>query len=59
MKMRVDVRKRVASALLAVFTLAGAASVLSACNTFAGMGQDLGAAGNAISNSAEKTKNSL
>jgi predicted small secreted protein len=58
MKMRVDVRKRVASALLAIFALAGAASVLSACNTFAGMGEDLRSAGGAISNSAERTKNS-
>ena len=59
MKMRVDVRKRVATALLAAFVLTGAASVLSACNTFAGMGEDLRSAGGAITNSAEKTKNNL
>jgi predicted small secreted protein len=31
--------------------------MLSACNTISGIGKDIGAAGNAVSDSAEKTKN--
>ena len=52
-------RKGLASALLAILVLAGAATTLSACNTAAGFGQDMSAAGSALSNSAVKTKNSL
>jgi entericidin B len=52
-------RKGVASALLAIFVLAGAATVLSACNTTRGFGEDMSAAGQALSNSAEKTKNAM
>lgn len=48
-----------ASAFLAIFLLAGAAMTLSACNTAAGFGQDMSAAGQAVSNSAEKVKGSM
>jgi len=51
-------RKGFASALLAIFVLAGAA-MLGACNTTRGFGEDMSAAGNALSNSAEKTKNAM
>jgi predicted small secreted protein len=52
-------RKGFASALLAIFVLAGAATMLGACNTTRGFGQDLSAAGSALSNSAEKTKEKM
>ncbi|HEX9488999.1 MAG TPA: entericidin A/B family lipoprotein [Stellaceae bacterium] len=52
-------RKGFASALLAILVLAGAATVLGACNTTRGFGQDLSATGNALSNSAEKTKDKM
>lgn len=52
-------RKGLASALLAILVLAGAAATLSACNTAAGFGEDMSAAGGALTNSAQKTKNSL
>lgn len=52
-------RKSLASALLAMFVVAGAAMTLSACNTTRGFGEDMSAAGNALSNSAEKTKNAM
>ena len=52
-------RKGFASAMLALFVLAGAASALSACNTTRGFGEDMSAAGGALSNSAEKTKEKL
>jgi entericidin B len=49
-------RQGFASGLLALFILAGAAMMLSACNTVAGAGQDLRDAGQAITNSAQKTQ---
>ncbi|HEX6842771.1 MAG TPA: entericidin A/B family lipoprotein [Stellaceae bacterium] len=52
-------RKGFASALLAIFVLAGAATVLGACNTTRGFGEDMSAAGQALSNSAETTKNAM
>ena len=52
-------RKGFASALLAIFVLAGAATMLGGCNTTRGFGEDMSAAGNALSNSAEKTKNAM
>lgn len=52
-------RKGLVSALLAVFVLAGAATVLGACNTTRGFGEDMSAAGQALSNSAETTKNAM
>ncbi|MGO8918564.1 MAG: entericidin A/B family lipoprotein [Stellaceae bacterium] len=50
-------RKVVASGLLAIILLTGAAVSLSACNTTAGFGEDLSAAGHAVTNSADKVKN--
>ncbi len=52
-------RKAFASGLLAIFVLAGAAMLLSACNTVAGFGEDMSAAGQAVGNSAEKVKNGM
>jgi len=49
-------RKSLATAFLSLLLLTGAAAILSACNTTAGVGRDLGAAGHAISNSAEENK---
>ncbi|HZB93908.1 MAG TPA: entericidin A/B family lipoprotein [Stellaceae bacterium] len=49
-------RKAFASGLLALVVLAGAAMTLGACNTTAGFGQDVQAAGHAITNSADKVK---
>jgi predicted small secreted protein len=49
-------RKTVAKAFLAVFLFAGAATALSACNTTAGAGKDMSAAGKAITNEANKDK---
>jgi predicted small secreted protein len=54
-----SMRKGFASAFLAIFLLAGAAMALSACNTAAGFGEDMSAAGHAVTNSADKTKNSM
>jgi entericidin B len=51
-------RKTFAAGLLAIFVLAGLATTLAACNTTAGFGEDMSAAGHAITNSAERTKNS-
>jgi len=44
--------------MLSVFAL-GCAVALSACNTTAGVGKDVSATGNAVSNSAEKVKQGL
>jgi entericidin B len=49
-------RKNVATVLLTLFLLAGAASVLSACNTVAGFGEDMSAAGHALTGAAAPTK---
>lgn len=48
--------KRIRSLFLALLTVAAFAPALSACNTTAGAGEDMSAAGNAIENSAEKHK---
>jgi predicted small secreted protein len=48
-----------ASAMLAGFLLLGTITLLGACNTTAGVGQDVSAAGRAVSNSAEKVKQGL
>jgi entericidin B len=52
-------RRGLASLLASILLLAGAAAALSACNTTAGAGQDVSATGRAVTNSAEKVKNSL
>jgi predicted small secreted protein len=49
-------RKTIAKAFLTVFLLTGAATALSACNTTAGAGKDMSAAGHAITNEADKDK---
>ncbi len=46
-------------AMLLALTFAALAPMLSACNTTAGAGQDLGAAGRAVTNSADKVKSGL
>lgn len=57
--MRTQMFRRSARALLLALALAAVAPMLSACNTTAGAGQDLGAAGRAVTNSADKVKNGL
>jgi predicted small secreted protein len=52
-------RRGIASILATILLLAGAAAALSACNTTAGAGQDVSAAGHAVTNSAEKVKSGL
>lgn len=47
--------RRYSFALVLIMLLAGA-SILSACGTTAGVGQDLSAAGQALKDSAEKHK---
>lgn len=59
MKTKIRFRARLASGALALFVLAGVVITLSACNTTAGVGQDVSAAGRAVSNSAEKVKQGL
>ncbi len=54
-----DVRGRMAAALVSLLVLAGAMTMLSACNTTAGMGKDISGAGNAITGGADKTKQAL
>jgi entericidin B len=49
--------RKIIMTLLTVLALAGAASALSACNTTAGAGKDIKAAGQAINESAEEHKN--
>jgi predicted small secreted protein len=53
------VRKTSASFLLGLFLLACAAPVLSACNTTAGAGEDLSAAGRGITKGADKVKQGM
>ena len=52
-------RKNLAIVLLNLVLLAGTSALLSACNTTAGAGQDVSAAGHAVTNSAEKVKAGL
>ena len=54
-----DNRRRLAVAMVTAFVLAGAASILSACNTTAGVGEDISATGHAITGGAEKTKQAM
>jgi predicted small secreted protein len=49
-------RKNLATILISLFVLAGAASLLSACNTTSGAGKDISATGRAITRSAEEAK---
>jgi entericidin B len=43
--------------VLSLVILAGASFALSACNTAAGFGQDMSAAGHALTGSADRIKN--
>jgi predicted small secreted protein len=45
-------KKTLASALLTLVMLTSAATILSACNTMAGAGRDVSAAGHAVTNEA-------
>jgi predicted small secreted protein len=49
-------KKSLATTFIALLILTGAATMLSACNTTAGAGKDISAAGQAIHNSAEEHK---
>jgi entericidin B len=53
------IRANVVRSMLSVFVLLGAVVTLSACNTTAGLGQDVSATGKAVTNSAEKVKQGL
>jgi predicted small secreted protein len=52
-------RRNLAIVLLNLVLLSGAATLLSACNTTAGAGKDVSAAGHAVTNSADKVKAGL
>jgi predicted small secreted protein len=52
-------RRSIAIVSLNVVLLSGATLLLSACNTTAGVGQDVSAAGHAVTNSAEKVKSGM
>jgi predicted small secreted protein len=49
----------VARAMMPVMVLVAAMVTLGACNTTAGVGQDVSAAGHAVTNSADKVKQGL
>ena len=49
-------RKSLIMVLLSLLVLSGATSLLSACNTTAGVGQDISATGSAITKGAEESK---
>ena len=49
-------RKRLVIASLTLLVLVGSAALLGACNTTAGVGEDMAAAGEAIEKSADKNK---
>lgn len=48
--------RRTLSIALALAMLAGSASLLSACNTTAGAGQDIANTGSALKNAADRAK---
>jgi predicted small secreted protein len=52
-------RGKIVAILLNLILLAGATTLLGACNTTAGVGQDVSAAGHAVTTSAEKVKSGL
>lgn len=45
--------------VLTVSLLTGAAALLGACNTTAGVGQDVSATGHAVTNTADRVKQGL
>jgi predicted small secreted protein len=59
MKMSSSLRNRAARSILALSLLVGASALLSACNTTAGVGQDVSATGHAVTDTAEKVKSGL
>ena len=54
MRKSVSAKRSAASALLTIAVLAGTVTALSACNTARGFGEDMTAAGHALSNSSER-----
>ena len=54
--MRYGKQQRLAGLLLLVLAVTGAGSILSACNTVAGAGQDVSTIGNAVTTGAQQTK---
>jgi predicted small secreted protein len=54
--MKLDKRYRIAAMLAAALMLIGAGSLLSACNTVAGAGQDVSTIGNTVTSGAVQTK---
>jgi entericidin B len=55
----VRIHTGVARSIVSVLLLAGTLAMLSACNTTAGVGQDVSATGHAVTNTAEKVKNGM
>jgi predicted small secreted protein len=53
------VYRRIAIIFFNVALLSGAIVLLDACNTTAGIGQDVSAAGHAVTNTADKVKQGL
>jgi predicted small secreted protein len=51
--------QRLVGTAFAALMLTGALTMLSACNTTAGLGQDVSNAGHAVTNSAEKVKQGM
>ena len=49
-------RRSLAIILLGLLVLSGATALLSACNTTAGVGQDISATGSALTRGAEQSK---
>jgi predicted small secreted protein len=49
-------QQRLAGVLLMFLMLTGASSMLSACNTVAGAGQDVSTVGNAVTSGANQTR---
>jgi predicted small secreted protein len=52
-------RRGLAILFLNVILLSGATVLLNACNTTAGIGEDVSAAGHAVTNGAEKVKSGM
>jgi predicted small secreted protein len=59
MEFKQGFRRGTAKLLIAALLLSGAAVALSACNTTAGVGQDVSATGRAVTNSADSVKQGL
>jgi predicted small secreted protein len=52
-------RRGLSIVLVNLFLLSGATVLLSGCNTTAGVGQDVSAAGHAVTNTADKVKSGM